>query len=205
MLSLRSAAKSIILWDPFSKVISTRNLAQKVSLQQPISLRRLIELSTWIRLKFVMQHQQQTNWCWSAVAVSVCKFFNPDCSWTQCSLVNAEFERSDCCNNGSSSYCNTIWYLDRVLSRTGNLRSWSSGTASIDNIIEEINSSHPICVRIGWPGGGGHFVAIGGYYSLLRMVAVEDPWYGSSTIHLDTFISSYKGSGMWTHTYYVEP
>lgn len=43
MLSLRSAAKSL---DPASQVISTRNLAQKVSLQPPISLLRLNERSS---------------------------------------------------------------------------------------------------------------------------------------------------------------
>jgi hypothetical protein len=43
MLSLRSAAKSL---DPASQVISTRHLAQKVSLQPPISLRRLNESSS---------------------------------------------------------------------------------------------------------------------------------------------------------------
>lgn len=41
MLSLRSTAKSL---DPTSQVISTRNLAQKVSLQPPISLRRLNDI-----------------------------------------------------------------------------------------------------------------------------------------------------------------
>lgn len=201
MLSLRSTAK---LLDPASQVISMRRLAQTVSLQPPISLRRLIERE-WIKLNFVVQHQQQTNWCWSAVAVSVCRFFNPKCSWTQCSLVNVEFGRNDCCNNGSSNNCNRPWYLDKALTRTGNLQSWSDGTASIENIMREINSGHPICMRIGWSGGGGHAVAIGGYNFAQRMVAVEDPWYGSSTVPLDTFISSYKGSGTWTHTYYVEP
>ncbi len=43
MLSLRSAAN---LLDPASQVISTRSLAQKVSLQLPISLRRLNERSS---------------------------------------------------------------------------------------------------------------------------------------------------------------
>ncbi len=41
MPSLRSAAKSL---DPTAKIISTRSLAQKVSLQPPISLRRLNDI-----------------------------------------------------------------------------------------------------------------------------------------------------------------
>ncbi len=85
------------------------------------------------------------------------------------------------------------------------MQSLASGAASIDNIVTEIDGGHPICVIIGWSGGGGHFVAIAGYYFDLNMIAVEDPWYGMSTVPLNTFKSAYKGSGTWTHTYYVKP
>ena len=203
MLSLRSAAK---MMDPTSQVISVRQLAKTVLLQPPISLRHLIELgSTWIKLKFVMQQQQQGNWCWAAVAVSVCKFFNPNCSWTQCSLVNAEFGRSDCCTNGSNSGCNRGWYLDSALKRTGNFQSWENGAHS-EAILPEVSAGRPLCAGIGWIGGGGHFVAITGICPPLEIISVSDPGFGgTSDVVLSTFLTSYLGSGTWTDTYWVHP
>jgi len=161
-------------------------------------------LRDWVRLNFSMQHQQQTQWCWAATACSISAFFNPNTQWIQCRLVNAELGRSDCCNNGSSNDCNKPWYLDKALTRTGNLQSFSAGAASIEDILKEIENGNPICVRIGWHGGGGHAVAIEGYNYDLNMVAVEDPWYGSSDVTLDTFKNAYKGSGTWTHRCYVK-
>jgi hypothetical protein len=57
--------------------------------------------------------------------------------------------------------------------------------------------------RIGWNGGGGHFVVLTGYRSSgkVREVEVQDPWTGRSTLAVDAFATNYKNSGTWTHTY----
>ena len=47
----------------------------------------------WHRIPFVMQHQQQTQWCWAAVSVSVSHYYSPWSGWTQCAMVNAELVR----------------------------------------------------------------------------------------------------------------
>jgi Papain-like cysteine protease AvrRpt2 len=152
-----------------------------------------------------MQHQEQTNWCWAATAASVSAFFNPSTTWTQCKIVNAELGRTGCCTNGSSSYCNISWYLDRALTRTGNFVSMSWGTGTMSDVKNEIDNNRPLGVRIGWSGGGGHFVALDGYSQTFNMVAVDDPWYGASDVDLAVFQTSYQGSGSWTHSYRVKP
>src|SRR5579863_7669733 len=48
------------------------------------------------------QHQQQTEWCWSATSTSISHFYNAASTWTQCSLVNNAFNQTTCCQNGSS-------------------------------------------------------------------------------------------------------
>ena len=75
----------------------------------------------------------------------------------------------------------------------------------MNDVTQEINNNRPLCVRIGWSGGGGHFVAIDGYNKGLDMVAVDDPWYGASDVDLSVFQTSYQGSGSWTHSYRVKP
>jgi hypothetical protein len=163
-------------------------------------------LKLWRRLAFIMQAQLQSQWCWAACSTSVSLFYDSASGWTQCSVVNAELGQSTCCQNGSSTQCNQPWYLDRALTRTGNLASWSGGVATIAQIRSEIRNGRPLCARIGWSGGGGHFVAIAGYRACDpdEYIDVRDPIYGSSDVALATFTSSYQGTGSWTHTYYTE-
>ena len=163
-------------------------------------------LKLWRRLAFSMQAQLQTQWCWAACSASVSLFYDSASTWTQCTIVNAELGQTTCCQNGSTAQCNQPWYLDRALTRTGNLASWSGGTATIAQIRSEIGAGRPVGARIGWSNGGGHFVMIAGYRACDpdEYIDVRDPIYGSSDIPLATFTSSYQTTGSWTHTYYTE-
>jgi hypothetical protein len=163
-------------------------------------------LKVWRRLAFTMQAQLESQWCWAACSASVSLFYDSASGWTQCSVVNAELGQSTCCQNGSTSQCNQPWYLDLALARTGNLASWLGGTGTIAQIRNEIRNRRPLGARIGWSGGGGHFVMIAGYRSCDpdEYIDVRDPIYGSSDIPRATFASSYQGTGAWTHTYYTE-
>jgi hypothetical protein len=154
-------------------------------------------------LRFTLQHQLQTNWCWAAVATSAAGFFDRATTWGQCTLVNAELGQAGCCNDGSSGACNVPWYLDRALDRTGNLKSKSSGTVPWTKIRTEIDAGRPVGARIGWRGGGGHFVVLTGYRKAGKVeeVEVQDPWTGRSSLPLDVFKTNYKNAGTWTHTY----
>jgi hypothetical protein len=155
------------------------------------------------QLTFTMQHQQQTNWCWAAVATSVTLFYSSAGTWTQCSLVNAELGQTTCCTDGSTSQCNQAWYLDLALTRVGNLDHVAGGSIALSGVEQEIDAGRLVGVRIGWSGCGGHFVALEGYQEGgAGFVYVEDPWYGPSYVGYDTFRSMYQGSGSWTHTYF---
>src|SRR5437762_816700 len=81
----------------------------------------LLLLNKWRRLSFQMQPQDQTFWCWSALTVSVSRFFNAASAWTQCTLVNDQFGQTTCCVDGRTPACNQGWYPELSLPRTGNL------------------------------------------------------------------------------------
>jgi len=159
-------------------------------------------------LCFTMRHQEQTQWCWSATATSVAHYYNAASTWTQCSLVNAELGRGDCCTSPSSNNCNQPWTLNTVLTRVGHLASFAAGATSFADVQVELDNGRPLGVRIGWSGGGGHFNVIACYTSnvllRLRSVHVEDPWYGSSVWDYDSFRTAYQGTGSWTHSYKTE-
>ena len=153
-----------------------------------------------------MQQQLQPNWCWSAVSTSVSHFYNQASAWTQCTLANAELGQAACCADGSTPQCNRDWYLDRALTRTDNLQSWVGNPVTLSDVEHEVNAGRPVGVRIGWSGGGGHFVVVDGYSDPGTgpgFLNVEDPFYGKSRIPYSAFRNSYQGSGAWTHTYYT--
>jgi hypothetical protein len=150
-----------------------------------------------------LQHQLQTNWCWAACASSASGFYDPATTWGQCAVVNAELEKGECCAEGGSGACNVPWYLDRALRRTGNFARMTDGPVPWSAIRAEIDAGRPVAARIGWNGGGGHFVVLTGYRAVAgaRELDVQDPWTGSSRLAVDVLATNYKSAGKWTHTY----
>ncbi len=159
-------------------------------------------LDAGVVLNFNMQAQLQSQWCWSAVATSTSLYYDANSGWTQCTLVNAELGQTTCCANGATVACNQPWILDGALSRTGNLDRWQAGTQPAAAIGAELLAGRSLGVRIGWAGGGGHFVIINGLEG--DMVVVSDPAFGVSTMTLGAFTASYQGNGSWTHSYFTE-
>jgi hypothetical protein len=157
------------------------------------------------QLAFNMQAQTQSNWCWAATATSVSHFYWLWSTWTQCAVANNELGRSDCCNSTVPSACNVPWYLDKALTRTRNFVS-VMGPATFQQVRDEIDAGRPVGARVGWSGGGGHFMVIYGYSFVVgtQYFDIDDPIYGKSHLSVSGFSSNYQGSGTWTHTYFTK-
>jgi hypothetical protein len=170
------------------------------------------ELNIWGKLfsskqlAFNMQMQTQSNWCWAATATSVSHFYWWWSTWTQCRVANGELDHSDCCNTPVPSACNVPWYLDKALTRTHNFVSIMGEQAGFQAVKSEIDAGRPVGARIGWNGGGGHFIVIYGYSRVLAQeyFDINDPIYGKSHLAVSDFASNYQGSGTWTHTYFTK-
>ena len=162
------------------------------------------------RLAFSIEKQEQANWCWSAVSVSVERFYDSNSTRTQCSLANEALQRQDCCADGGPAQdkCNKPWYLDRVLTITRNYDHMDASSLSFSDIVQQLNAGSAIGCRIGWFGGGGHFAVIIGSLvaaSGTRYVDIADPIWPESQVAFDDFPSSYQTGGDWTHTYFTRP
>jgi len=156
-------------------------------------------------LKFVMQTQEQQQWCWAAVAVSIGNFYGGH-QWNQCSLVNSVLGCNNCCTDPCPGCCNIPWRLERALITVGHLSAVESGAKSYLITRAEIDSERPLCARIGWDGGGGHFVIIMGYLEGNdgdEFLHIWDPKSGKSIVTMDEFTRRYKGTGSWTHSYFT--
>jgi hypothetical protein len=154
------------------------------------------------QLRFTMQFQTQTNWCWAANAASISLFYDSGSAWTQCKVASIAMQPTNCCV--SPLPCNNPWLLDGALKITHNfVEPLIYGPMDLNGIQEQIDAGLVIGSRIGWSGGGGHFVSVYGYdrTGAEPFIFVADPIYGTTFIKLSTFISSYQASGRWTHSY----
>ena len=179
---------------------------------QPYSaLTRKIKVGNWLfvskRLAFNMQAQTESNWCWAATSTSVSLFYWFLSGWTQCKVACQVVNLTTCCNSPVPDACNQPEKLSDALTVTKNLSSFVSSTSAFDTVKAEIDAGRVVCARIGWSGGGGHFVAIYGYTQVLGFIDyfdIDDPIYGKSHVTVSDFTSSYQTTGSWTHTYFTK-
>jgi hypothetical protein len=159
------------------------------------------------QLAFNMQHQQESNWCWAATATSVAHFYDAGSTWSQCTVANQQLSRTDCCGSGAGGACNVPQPGDGPLQVVGHFDHWLPGTSDYPTVRGQIDVARPLCVRIGWAGGGGHFVAITGYHATAsgQWLHVDDPAYGPSDTLFVNFETNYQGSGSWTESHFTKP
>ncbi|AWN45561.1 hypothetical protein DK419_03850 [Methylobacterium terrae] len=161
-------------------------------------------------INITVQVQEQSDWCWAAVAVSVESFYDPTSRRSQCELAGEALGRTDCCSDGASDpqKCNRPWYLDRALTITGNLLDMRSSATSFAGIQRNVANDTPLCCRIGWYGGGGHFAVVKGWRIGSggdQYLNIADPFYLEQEVAFNEFPSLYHGGGNWTHSYLTTP
>jgi len=161
-------------------------------------------------LNFSMDAQEQTNWCWAAVSRSVAHFFTTSPFWTQCEIatkaLKLEIGGIACCTKPVTSKCNIPWYLGRALDTVGAFKNRLDKAAPLSTLKSEIDKDRPLCVRVAWNTGGGHFLVILGWKSKNNVTyfEIDDPIHGRQTIKQSKFTNNYKGSGSWSHSYFVK-
>lgn len=159
-------------------------------------------------LNFVMETQKQSQWCWAAVAVSVARFYEPSGAFDQCRVANSVLSTNVCCANPAA--CNDDNFLEDSLAAVGHFRDVEPEPLPFAGVNGEITADRPVGCRIGWFGGGGHFVVVHGASvdgsgpAVRRWVAIADPLYGPSDYLIQKFTSGYRqDTGEWTHSYFT--
>lgn len=170
-----------------------------------------------------MQTQDQINWCWAAVAVSVTDFLDPQpiaIAWTQetlaTKLLNSQSPNSvlNCSlpNEASSTtQCNQPEALDVALTITKNLRKngyLQDSYLAFDCLQNWVNAHLPVCARVVWRGEGAHFIALDGCTvsaSGQQLVHVQDPlpFAGPSFWDYEALVDNYDEAGSWQDSYLV--
>jgi hypothetical protein len=158
--------------------------------------------------RFINQPQRYTRWCWAAVSSAVSHFHDAASDWSQCRIATNEMGGVACCGPEGTTTCNIDWALEDALARTGNLAApRQDGRLSLAELIQEINvRGNPVCIRLEWIGGGGHFLTLYGVTATGTVsIADPDPRYDISSLPLSIFPSAYRRPATWTHTYFTQP
>ena len=155
-------------------------------------------------LPFEMELQVQSQWCWAATSASVSVFYNSGSTWTQCVVASSILGISACCSMPTT--CNKPWYLDHALTVTNNFAS-QTGPLTFQQVEAELLSGRVVGARVGWFGGGGHFMVIYGSQTIngVNYYNIDDPIYGKSLITETAFQTAYQGGGNWTHSFTTKP
>ncbi len=158
------------------------------------------------KLKFGIEGQRQTNWCWAAVSVSIASYYDPHTRWTQCKVATS-VTGGNCCGPGASlPPCNLPNFLEVALSMVGHHKKAIPRSASYSSLQTEIASDRPLGVRVEWPNGDGHFLAIFGWRTTSdgrKYISIGDPNKGIRQILISDLRTNYaEDGGKWTHSYY---
>jgi hypothetical protein len=162
-----------------------------------------------------MELQEQTNWCWAAVAAAIHNFLNPGDVRTQGSVATDVLRGGgeivagvDC--EATPGLCNYRAALDVALSATEDLRNNGfvpDHYLPFSYIKKWVNADLPIAARIVWASGGAHFVAVDGYREFTsgeQLVNVQDPASGPRLQAYEDLVLNYPPDGNWQDTYLVK-
>jgi len=122
-------------------------------------------------IRFRIYLQEQSQWCWAAVAVSIERYFDRASTMRQCNVANRMLDElpdaSDCFPDddkccGGCDDCKCCWHpeccnyparLEDALQKIHKWRTTLDRPLRFDEIQREINAGRPICVGITWESG----------------------------------------------------
>lgn len=153
-----------------------------------------------VMLRFTQQHQEQSHWCWAAIAASLSVFFQGNMG-TQCAVATRALNQP-CC--GQPAPCNVPGTLEGGMEAAEVLREATETRTPFQQLEVEIENGNPIGVGIGWvQRGGGHAVTLYGFMESPSRIYIADPWFGRSLMRYPDFPALYQGGGIWAETGYT--
>lgn len=151
--------------------------------------------------------QDQTQWCWAAVATAVGRYYGKQVG-TQCQFADSMLGRADCCTNGTSVACNKQWYLHKALAALECYSHYDDQAFDVAAVGQEIGEQRPVCLRVRLMSGSGHFVALSALSvdaAGVTLLTLQDPFGPATETMPPARLSGGYGpnKGVWTHTFFT--
>lgn len=174
-------------------------------------------------LRIPMYRQEQTNWCWAAVASTIVDYFRnrtglaPQCWLATTYRASGSLNGRFCCEGGnaSSATCNQPGSIYRPLDAFGHMRQQINGQLTDDTFMrmsDEFREGRPVPAAIRWAGQevGHAIIAYGigfGGFAGGQAVYIWDPTTGRQVglAGLDG-LNSYgaERNGAWRAAYFLK-
>jgi hypothetical protein len=118
-------------------------------------------------LNFRIQQQSLSEWCWAAVAASVCDFYQDPGYGSQCAFVSSVTGLGDCCqscqDDGEASVCNQPYNLGSALWKCHHGLKVRPDPPDFGQVKVELDAGRPVACNVYWDNGSAHALVIAGY------------------------------------------
>jgi hypothetical protein len=157
-------------------------------------------------LRFVIQQQIMSNWCWAAVATSVFKYYRPASLITQRKFVSDILQIPQCNTTGQLPLaCNKPYGLVAALDSLRIYDGWENKPTHPDIIYDELINKRPVGILLSNNVNNGHFLVISGINLTPSgtVLTIEDPINASTRdVRYSLLVNGFEGS-YWTKTYFT--
>jgi hypothetical protein len=145
------------------------------------------------------QSQEDSVWCWVAVASMVSQYFSQQGvgpALTQCQVASATLGRPCCPSPPPPPSCHFQMNLKTALLICGHLNNVAQPSNSFGIVVSELNAGRPLCAAFQYINGPLHYLLITGYDAASQQIALIDPATGVLTYGpYANFLSN--NSGAW--------
>jgi hypothetical protein len=153
-----------------------------------------------------VEHQQRTNWCWAAIAVSLARHYGTG-AFTQDEVAAGVFGiMGSNAAHAVDDRANSVALLDDALRFVGCHASWTPGRPVLADIARELAGKRPPCVCLEWSSGDAHYVVVTGCVGSSGELTIGDPLHGTSMQLFHAFPATYRSAGaVWRGVYWTGP
>lgn len=163
---------------------------------------------------FTIQGQEQTEWCWLAVAASVADYFagaapghHSQCALAQ-ALVSTLPPGTQCCGNPTPTACDQPGLPSVALAHVNHSLGSRNQLASFADIANELTNGNPVALRLVYTGSGVHHVvaAIDAFVQgTQQFLEIDDPDgpFRSTVLYGATTYQNLQIT--WGRTYFTHP
>ncbi len=147
-------------------------------------------------LNFTLCPQIKSSWCWAASSEGLLKYYNIECTQTQCAKVAVPSG-----NNQPMPNKAIVKILDHFNCDNDGATWFDTDSVTVDKMESAIDAKHPFVVDWGWTNGGGHFVDLYGYEN--DMFYIMNPWpVNTGEFQQGTYdwIKNGQNKGKWRST-----
>jgi hypothetical protein len=186
-----------------------------------LEVARALPVGNWRQLPVRILGQEQDNWCWAAVALSLALYFKRHAPpfTSQCALASSFVGNGiECCGKtgtamhldptqkpGCDLPCDLKPVLARLVENVSEHFENAGDLTSFDDVAEQIDDHSPLAGHFRFDSGIDHFFIISGYLpgSTSQLVRVLDPNHAAnSAVPLEELRTTLSGSpGKWFRTF----